>query len=178
MYLLPQDEPYKCLVCARSFSESEQMHAHLLTHNGQHDGSRSLLPFDSKAPQNITNYRQVCPSSPPLIASKRNHSTAILVNPEYTRRVPLATEVNSLACKTEDVCSVSQNVFPSYDISGVPDLGKPCQQSERASDDGIKSSNGSEMNGNDERIVKPKAYEHCDGDSGVEEEEMIDVESC
>ena len=154
------------------------MHTHLLTHNGQHAEPRSLLSFVSQSPQNITNYRQVCPSSPPLIASKRNHSTAILVNPEYTRRVPLATEVNSLACKTEDVCSVSQNVFPSYDISGVPDLGKRCQQSELASDVEGKSSNASEMNGNDEHTVKPKAYEHCDGDSGVEEEEMIDVESC
>ena len=153
------------------------MHAHLLTHKGQHAEPRSLLSFHSQTPQNIANYRQVCPSPPPLIASKRNHPTASLVNPEYTRRV-LATEVNSLERKTEDVCSVSQNVFPSYDISGVPDLGKRCQQSQLASDGEIKSSNASEMNGNDEHIVKPETYEHCDGDSGVEEEEMIDVESC
>ena len=164
LYLFSQDEPYKCLVCARSFAESEQMRAHLLTHNGVHNGPSPLLSFAPQAPQNIRN-RQCCPSSPPSSASNRNPSTDVM--PEfYTGRV-LATEVNSLErterSTLECVDILTQSVFPLCDVLDMSDVDKRYQQSELENDGEIKCLNESEMNGNDEGIVKLKTYEHCGG---------------
>ena len=91
----------------------------------------------------------------------------------------MTTEVSSLECiarkDADDVDNLTRRDSSLYDVLDTSDLEKSRQQSGFASDDEITSSNGSVVNSYEDAVT---SVELGDRDSGVDEEEMIDVESC
>ena len=178
---MSQEEPPKCLVCPKSFAQHEHAHTPVLMRSGVQTGSSSLLSFDPQATHHV-NCRQICPHSPPSRGINRNCPTDARVAPECFGR-PLTVEINSSQCNERNEAECADNLtrreFPSCDVINISDLGKGCQQNGLASDDEITSSKGSETNSNDDNVDKPVTnLEFGDRDSGVDEDEMIDVESC
>lgn len=178
---MSQEEPPKCLVCPKSFAQHEHAHTPVLMHSDVQTGSSSLLSFDPQATHHVS-CRQMCPHSPPSRGISRNCPTDARVAPECFGR-PFTVEINSSQCneRNEAECAdnLTRRLFPSCDVFNISDLGKGCQQNGLASDDEITSSKGSETNSNDDNVDKPVTnLEFGDRDSGVDEDEMIDVESC